>query len=434
MRDVKSVIVLCLMAGAAACMPAPNLPGVLEPLDSPKWQQCAKDLRAREDVAMLDDMMLTSETLICEGVALFNEGNVDVALDRLNEAAVKSKRDHRPHYLAGRILVEARRYEEALTEFDRAAKRYPSMEVPTERIGRTIKEVEIPGNETAINFLRGAIDRKLCPYGCKGLLAELYHEEERDQEAAQIYEEMIYENPEEPAAFVGLARMRNSMKDFWGEAEQLERAIKSGKFNKITKKEQADIYYSQAFAWYNAKEYKAALDSITAGIERDPNNADWFVLNGWIELKRDNAAQALIAFDKAMALDPNLAVVHAGIGDAQMLMGSMEKAVEAYDKAHELDSRDPVIKLKRCYAAAKTGDMDTAELMLSGAERLGGDRLPPDLVKKVLNVVPKYRIPRSMRMREQERLNAAAGDDAGGTAPAKSNGNAKKKSGANPPL
>jgi tetratricopeptide (TPR) repeat protein len=392
-------------------MPPPNLPGVLEPLDSPKWQQCADDLKAREEIAMIDDIMLSSETLICEGVAIYDQGNVDVALDRLNEASVKDKKDHRAPYLSGRILVEARRYEEALTAFERAWKRYPSMEVPTERIGRRIKKVEISGNETAVAFLKSAMNRNLCPYGCKGLLAETYHEMGQDKDAAQIYEEMVSAHPEEPAAYVGLARMRNSMQDFWGEAEQLEKAIKSEKFREITKKQQADIYYSQAFAWYNAKEYKAALESITAGIERDPKNADWYVLKGWVELKRDDAAQALIAFDKATDLYPGLAVAYAGIGDAQLLLGSLDKAVEAYDKAHELDSQDPVIKLKRCYAAAKTGDLDTAELMLSGAERLGGDRLPADLVEKVFQVMPKYRIPRSMRIREQAKLNGAGGEN-----------------------
>ncbi len=414
MTVTKIAVVSMLSVSAWACVPGPNLPGVLEPLDSPKWAKCAEELKRREEIGMIDDITLSSETLICEGMALFNKGNVDVALDRLNEAAVKDKKDHRPHYLSGRILVEARRYEEALTAFDKSHERYPSMEVPAERIGRTIKAVEIPANETAITFLKNAMNRKLCPYGCKGLLAEIYHEEGQKDEAVRIYEEMIAEAPGEPAAYVGLARTRNAIEDFWGEAQQLERAIKAEHFSKLTKKEQADIYYSQAFAWYNAKEYGAALESITAGIERDSKNADWYVLNGWVELKQNNAAQALIAFDKAVELDPQLAVAHAGIGDAQLLLGGLDKAMEAYDKAHELDSRDPVIKLKRGFAYAKRGDVETAAVMLSGAERLGGNRLPPDLVKKVILLVPWDRIPRSMRQREAATLNGTDGAAKGG--------------------
>jgi hypothetical protein len=107
-----------------------------------------------------------------------------------------------------------------------------------------------------------------------------------------------------------------------------------------------------------------------------------------------------------------------------VLLGSLDKAVEAYDKAHEQDSRDPVIKLKRCYAAAKTGDLDTAELMLSGAERLGGERLPAELVEKVLQVMPKHRIPRSMRAREQAKLNESGGENGNGGNGKNKNGNA----------
>jgi Flp pilus assembly protein TadD len=171
---------------AAACGPGVKVPPVNEPLDSKAWSACAGEAEERQSVAMIDDFTLNTERLVCRAATLAAAGKTEDALDLLTEAGVRDKKDHRPHYLAGRILTDAGRYEEALTAFQKSAERYPSMEVPTERLGRQVRARD--GDGAALSFVTKADERGLCPYGCRGLRAELCHAAGDDAKAKEIYD------------------------------------------------------------------------------------------------------------------------------------------------------------------------------------------------------------------------------------------------------
>jgi tetratricopeptide (TPR) repeat protein len=387
MKPKNIAIVLFTLHGIVACLPAPSIPGVLEPLDSKKWKRCADELSKRESGAMLDDLTLDSSTLLCQGVVSAAEGKTDKALELFTEASVADKEDHRPHYLAGRVLAEAGRYEEAITAFERSYKRYPSMAVPSERLGRTIAKKSSP--EEATRFLRRANMRGLCPYGCKGLLAQYLHELDKDSEAEEIYNEMVTSDPGEPAGWVGLASIQNAKGDFKGEKGYLEKALASEHFKDIGKLQKADIYYSLGFAKYNLQDYAGARSALDEALGLNAKRADWYVLAGWIALKEDNAAKALSSFDTARDLDPHLPAIHAGIGDAQLALGNVPGARVAYNLAHELDPTNGVFTLKTAHAAALAQDFEIAKKLLEEAKNLSGAGLPKDLVQKVTSLLAK---------------------------------------------
>jgi len=238
------------------CAPAVSLPSVHEALDSAQWSRCAGELELREATAMIDDLTLDSKTLFCQGVALAATGKVDEGLELLTESGVRDKEDHRPHYLSGRILAEAGRYEEALSAFERSAKRFPTMEVPSERLARSL--MEAGKTDEARIFLGKTLERELCPYGCQGLYARLLKEAGQPEEAQAVYEGMIELEPEEPAAFVGLASLANQAGDHAEEASRLSAATLAKKFSELRESERADIFYSLAFAHYNVGAHERA--------------------------------------------------------------------------------------------------------------------------------------------------------------------------------
>jgi tetratricopeptide (TPR) repeat protein len=223
---VALLAVIGLAAGA--CGPAVSLPGVHEPLDSAQWKECAGELAERESISLIDDLTLDAKTLLCRGVVRAAAGEVEEGLELLTEASVRDKEDHRPHYLMGRILTEAGRYEEALTAFERSQQRFPEMEVPTERLGRRVREKD--GDEPAKAFLLRARERKLCPYGCLGLLAEVCHTTGDDEQALAIFEQMVKSAPGEPAGYVGLASLANSKGDYLAESDLLTKATGAAHF------------------------------------------------------------------------------------------------------------------------------------------------------------------------------------------------------------
>lgn len=382
---------LCTASAAlvlAGCIPAVEMPGVFDPLTDPGWKRCAEELAVRQEQAMLDDLMLDSQRLICEAVVLGAEGRTDESMSMFSKAAAKDEEDHRPHYLAGRILSEAGRYDEALTEFERSHKRYPTLKVPAERLGRSIKKEK--GAEEAAAFMERAVKRKLCDYGCKSLLAQTYHELDKDVFAKPVYEQMAAEEPWEPGAFVGLASLSNAEGDFAKEVFYLEKAAATKKFKELGVKQQAGIYYSTAFAKYNAGDYDGAASSIAEGVRLNPERADWLFLSGRIELKRNRPEAALTAFEAAEKIDPNLAAIHEGIGDVRTTLGDIPAARVAYNKAHQIEPADALFTLKLAHAAALDKDYDIAKRLYKEALSLAGAAgLPEDLVDTVSDLLSK---------------------------------------------
>jgi tetratricopeptide (TPR) repeat protein len=376
---------LVVVAGlATGCGPGINLPGVHEPLDSEEWKRCAGELEERESISLIDDLTLDAKTLLCRGMVLAAEGKINEGIELLTEASVRDKEDHRPHYLMGRILTEAGRHEEALSAFERSQQRFPEMEVPTERLGRQVREKD--GDEPAKAFLIKARERKLCPYGCLGLLAELYHATGDDEQAEKIYASMVKSDPGEPAGYVGLASLKNSAADYVAESDLLTQATKAAHFKDLSNEQKADIYYAHAFARYNARKFKGAAKAIERALSL-VKKADWYVLAGWIELKLDNPALAITKFEKAIDLDADLAAAHTGLGDSMMALGRTDDALRSYEKARLLDGKDAVILLKAAHAKAVAGDIDAASAMVDEAAALDKEHLPADLLKKVTKLI-----------------------------------------------
>jgi tetratricopeptide (TPR) repeat protein len=381
MRLITFAFVFIGFTLTVGCLPATQIPGVLEPIDSPKWNQCADELAKRESSAMLDDLTLDGSTRICQGIVLAQEGKTDQALNLLNQAAAADDKDHRPHYLAGRVLAEAGRYEEAISAFERSNKRYSAMEVPTERLGRTIAKKSNPAEATL--FLRRANIRGLCPYGCKGLLARYLHELDKDGESEEIFREMVNDDPGEPAGWAGLASIQNAKNDFEGEVNYLEKAIASEHFKDLDQLQQADIYYSLAFAKYNLKVYDLAQTHMDKALSLNPKRADWHLLAGWIALAQNDATKALTAFDNARDRDPHMPAIHAGLGDAELALGNVPGARKEYNLAHELDPTNGIYALKTALTAAMERDFDIAEKYFDIAKNTSGAGLPADLVKEL---------------------------------------------------
>jgi tetratricopeptide (TPR) repeat protein len=378
---IPTLTVVC----AIGCGPSVQLPSVHEPIDSQAWRDCAGEPFDREAMGLIDELSMDHQGMLCQGVVAAASGQTETGLGLLTEAGVRDKKDHRPHYLAGRVLAEAGRYEEALTEFERSTTRFPSIKVPTERLGRNLLEKK--GNTEARVFLDAANDRKLCPYGCLGLLARLLHEAKEDEKATAIYEEMVKTDPSEPAAYVGLAGMLNRKAEYVEEAGMLDKAVATEHFKHLGDSQRADIFYSLSFARYNAREFAAAYAGIEKAIEIVDERGDWHVLAGWISLKRDRPVDALLHFEDAAELNPKLAAAYTGIGDAQLVQKQNNEAKEAFAKARELDPTNTVIILKQALATAHDGDLETAARLVDEAASMGKDNLPKEVLTEVTDLL-----------------------------------------------
>jgi adenylate cyclase len=97
--------------------------------------------------------------------------------------------------------------------------------------------------------------------------------------------------------------------------------------------------------WYNGSsdEHLESLDRIVnRALAIKPDNALATYLQGYVFKRlRKNLNQALVAFERAIAIDPNLAVAHNYVGQVKVFLGRAGEAAEHTLKAIQLSPRDP---------------------------------------------------------------------------------------------
>jgi tetratricopeptide (TPR) repeat protein len=101
--------------------------------------------------------------------------------------------------------------------------------------------------------------------------------------------------------------------------------------------------------WYprSSKEHLEELDHVVnKALAIKPDDALAIYLRGYV-LKRlqKDLHQALAAFERAIALDPNFAVAHNYVGQIKVFLGRANEAAEHTFKAIQLSPRDPQLAL-----------------------------------------------------------------------------------------
>jgi tetratricopeptide (TPR) repeat protein len=103
--------------------------------------------------------------------------------------------------------------------------------------------------------------------------------------------------------------------------------------------------------WYpgSSEEHLEALDRVVSkALAINPDEALTHYLRGYMAKRlRNDLNQALAGFERAIALDPNLAVAHNYLGQIKVFLGRADEAAEHTLKAIQLSPRDP--QLARWY-------------------------------------------------------------------------------------
>ena len=97
--------------------------------------------------------------------------------------------------------------------------------------------------------------------------------------------------------------------------------------------------------WYSGSsdEHLQALERIVnKALAIGPDDAMATYLHGYVQKRlHKNLNQSLVAFEHAIALDPNLAVAHNYVGQIKVFLGRANEAAEHTLKAIQLSPRDP---------------------------------------------------------------------------------------------
>src|SRR5262245_20178459 len=97
--------------------------------------------------------------------------------------------------------------------------------------------------------------------------------------------------------------------------------------------------------WYtgSSPEHLEAMDRVVnQALAINPDDALATYFQGYVQKRlRKNLNQALVAFERAIAIDPNLAVAHNYVGQIKVFLGRANEAAEHPLRAIQLSPRDP---------------------------------------------------------------------------------------------
>lgn len=154
---------------------------------------------------------------------------------------------------------------------------------------------------------------------------------------------------------------RQSDADFKLEIEKMvERSMVSEKERQEQKQMTAWDHRRQGDRYYASGQYEKAVESYSAAIDMQPNNAYFYNDRGCAYGNLKEGGKAISDFDKAVKLDPEYALAYSNRGYAYNGLGEYSKAISDFDKALELNPKFAYAYNNRGYAYSCLGEYDKA--------------------------------------------------------------------------
>ncbi len=124
------------------------------------------------------------------------------------------------------------------------------------------------------------------------------------------------------------------------------------------------VSYDQATQAFHAGQFERAVKDVRSAIEKSPDQADYFVLLGRIMLEMARLEPAMQAFDKAIELDEKTAEAFYFRGVVFERWSNDEFAAESYHRAYEIDGSKLPYLLAAAECEVGLGRLDTARMLI----------------------------------------------------------------------
>jgi tetratricopeptide (TPR) repeat protein len=170
------------------------------------------------------------------------------------------------------------------------------------------------------------------------------------EDAADCYRLAVHFDPTLPAAQFGLARLHEAAGRY-GEAATCYRAVLEHD------PDSAAAHANLCHALYRLGRFQAARAHGSRALELDPALAEARHNLGLVLLATGEPAQAAECFERAFRARPR-AEVAAGLGHALRDLGRLEEAIAAYDRALAIDPQLGDARINRAYAFLLAGEFE----------------------------------------------------------------------------
>ncbi len=292
----------------------------------------------------------------------FDRGEVEAALQQLEQLTEQRAHDAAPRLAYAKLLVEAKRYEKALSQFERALQDAPqNLDIVYALALLNLQMKQYEGAKTHLQVLAGDPER-----GPEALyyLGQVAQRQQRWEEAVQWYQRV----PEgeywlEAQSHIASAWMRAGQRS---EARGLVQSLRLR-----LPQHQSRLYLLEGELLSEAKDYLAALELYNQALEILPDDKDLLYARGLLAEKLDRIDWMERDLRAALKLDPENPALLNALG--YTLTDRTDRHQEALDyiqRALALKPDDPSILDSMGWAQYRLGHLQEAARYLRRALEL----------------------------------------------------------------
>lgn len=207
-------------------------------------------------------------------------------------------------------------------------------------------------------------------------LGDIYTQRGKLKEAIGVYQKALQLNPELAEAYQGLGRtalMQNepdaAIQCYQG-AIQRDPYAESAHYNlakAYRRSHQIEKAKAQMELFKEIKTYQDTVQNHRKRLKKNPTNVALYAELAKIHLDVNNLDAAIREYQIMTSIAPTLALGHYNLGTLYIQKGDVQRSIEAFQKAIELDEKDtePYIRLGWIYA--RQNKFDLAKSYLQGA-------------------------------------------------------------------
>lgn len=232
-------------------------------------------------------------------------------------------------------------------------------------------------------------------------------EEGKYEEAAESFEDAIQKNGDKAEYYIGYGMTLNFLGDYKKAVKQFEKAYQEMD-NKISRKNNKQLYYGEALAYYGMHKYdkaleccqnsleikgqpeidrsvysamavlywssgntSEALDSLDKLLKSDKKDVDGYLQRGQLYQNLEEPEKALKDYSEALQLDKNCYDAYFGMYEAYDASGQVDAARESLEMLTGIQAKSPEQKMQVGRAYQVLGEEDQAVSYLEDAQKQG---------------------------------------------------------------
>jgi tetratricopeptide (TPR) repeat protein len=191
--------------------------------------------------------------------------------------------------------------------------------------------------DEAAQQLSNAVKNSFADSEAGFVMGELLCRREMYPQAAEVYLEVLHEDPTFPEVHTKLSYILYRL-------EASDRALNEAKAALAQNPEDAEAYKNAGLALEQAGKFAAAAAEFKEALRIKPDYTPVHYDLGILFHDSGDYDNAIVEYKKAIALDPNSADAHSNLGVTYKTKGDIGSAIHEYNEAKRLNPDDPMVR------------------------------------------------------------------------------------------